>query len=138
MNKVVIMLAVAIVFGMAGIAMAEPIAPGVPWAKSYLEKTGKTAEELNIRMKKTVPDRDEVGVPAYPGSFYYQSNSDSKGRLMSVVLVSTDDPETVRSWYGEHYSGSRKVTVKPFVLYEWMLQMMDLKDMKTEIWIDGK
>ncbi len=107
----------------------------MPWSKSYLEKTGKTPEELNARFKGKIPDKDEVGVPVYPGSFYYQANMRENGTFMSIVLVSGDEPEKVSAWYKEHYSGNRKVTIRPFTLYEWMLQMMDLKGMKTEIWI---
>ncbi|MDX8408182.1 MAG: hypothetical protein R8L58_07345 [Mariprofundaceae bacterium] len=119
-------------------AMAEAIAPSVPYSASYLQKTGKSADELNAKLyaKNPIPTKEEVKVPAYPGSFYYQSNSGMDGELLSVVLVSKDDPDTVRAWYKKNYSGTRKVSVKPFTLYEWMLQLKDLKGMKAEIWID--
>jgi hypothetical protein len=44
----------------------------------------------------------------------------------------------VRAWYTEKYSGKNKVEIKPFIFYEWMTQMMDIGDMKTEIWISIK
>ncbi len=116
--------------------MAAPIAPSVPYSASFLQKTGKTAAELNTQ--KIIPDEEEVGVPAYPDSYFYQANTGIEDRLLSVVLVSHDTPEMVSTWYKENYSGSNKIKVIPFTYYEWMGQMMDIADMKSEIWISIK
>ena len=119
-------------------AMAEPIAPPVPYTKDFVKKSGKSEKELTDAVIKRMPSKEEVGVPAYPGAYYYQSNESEGGKLMSVVLIAKDGPEKVRAWYKEKYSGKNKVEIKPFTFYEWMAQMMDMGDMKTEIWISIK
>jgi hypothetical protein len=119
-------------------AMAKPIAPPVPYTKDFVKKSGKSEKELIDAAIKRMPRKEEVDVPAYPGAYYYQSNESEGGKLMSVVLVARDAPEKVRAWYKEKYSGKNKVEIKPFTFYEWMAQMMDMGDMKTEIWISIK
>ena len=119
-------------------AMAKPIAPPVPYTKDFVKKSGKSEKELIDATIKRMPRKEEVGVPTYPGAYYCQSNESEGGTLMSVVLVARDDPEKVRAWYKEKYSGKSKVEIKPFTFYEWMTQMMDIGDMKSEIWISIK
>ena len=117
------------------IVLAEPVAPPIPWSKAYLNKTGKTAEELNAKVVKRIPAKEDVKAPVYPGAFYYQSNNGIGDKLISVVLVSRDEPGKVRAWYKEHSSSRSNIKVEPFTLYEWMTKMMDIGDMKSEIWI---
>jgi len=118
--------------------MAKPVALPIPYTKDFVKKSGKSEKELTDAAIKRMPSKEEVGVPAYPGAYYYQSNENEEGKLMSIVLVSRDGPEKVRAWYKEKYSGKNKVEIKPFTIYEWMTQMMDIADMKTEIWISIK
>jgi len=117
-------------------ALAEPLAPHEPWNKSYVKKTGLTEKEIDAKVNKTIPTQEDVGVPVYPGAYYHQSSLGVEQELISVVLSSRDEPEKVRAWYKENYSGDKKITVKSFTLYEWQTQMLDIGDMKTEIWID--
>ncbi|MFQ5639984.1 MAG: hypothetical protein ACE5IR_18545 [bacterium] len=135
-----ILMTIVLLFGVSGggLALAEPIAPPVPFTKAYLAKTGKTQKQLDAARIKRVPAKEVVGVPAYPGSYFYQSNHGFEKELISVVLCSQDEPEKVRAWYKANYSGNKKIEIKPFTVYEWQAQIMDIGDMKSEIWIDIK
>jgi len=136
MRKIIV-LTCSILFLLVGVALAaEPIAPPVPWNKDFLTANGKTAEEMNANTN--IPDKDEVGVAAYPESCFYQSNTGIGDKILSVVLVSRDDPETVRAWYKKNYTGNAKINVKPFTPYDWQAKMIDIHDMKSEVWISIK
>lgn len=78
-------------------AAAEPIAPLAPlndYGKNAFAAKGKTEADV----KKEIPSREAVGLPAPPGSYFGMSGK-SNGELISVQLISKDTPEKVIAWY---------------------------------------
>jgi len=146
-------------FGMAGITSAGPIAPPLPMTKSHLkiiEEAEKMRKAAGVKAKEKIPDEKEVGIPAYPNSFYF---THAWGTHWSVSLVSDDAPDRVREWYrnqlkgwfydekmGLFYQSAGKlslfevysrpsVSVKEFVADEWWRDTYDLPNVKTMITI---
>jgi len=114
-------------------ALAEPFAPHEPWNKSFVKKTGLTEKELDAKVNKHIPTKEDVDVPVYPGAYYHASYRGLEQELISVALASRDEPEKVRAWYKENYSGDKKIEIKPFIVYETQAQIADIGDLKTKI-----
>lgn len=78
-------------------ALAEPIAPLATLSasgKQIFEAEGTTEAD----MKKDVPPKELVGIPAYPGSLFVMAEGD-ENELTMVQLISKDNPEKVIAWY---------------------------------------
>ena len=52
-----------------------------------------------------VPDKSEIGAPAYPGAQIIQTNKGQEGLLPSVRLVSADDMKDVIDYYKRELKG---------------------------------
>ena len=82
-------------------------------AEAYAEKveiTSTTSEMSKMVIENSVvPDRDAVGIPAYPGARLFQSDEASEMTMNGVTvqtlpylkLLSTDPVEKVVAWYKE-------------------------------------
>ena len=91
------MLIVALIFVWVVSAIAEPIAPLATLTdvgKQVFAAEGKTEAD----MKKDVPPKELVGIPAYPGSLFVMAEGD-ENELTMVQLISKDSPEKVVAWY---------------------------------------
>ena len=78
-------------------AIAEPIAPLATLSASgklIFAAEGKTEAD----MKKNIPPKELVSIPAYPGSLFVLAEGD-ENELTMVQLISKDNPEKVIAWY---------------------------------------
>lgn len=105
MRKIII-LTVIMLMSWTILAVAEPIAPLLPYndmGKQMLTAQGKsTADAL-----KDVPTKAAVDLPVYPGSYVGTSGS-SNGVLSSIQFVSKDNPEKIIAWYKKQLGGGWK------------------------------
>lgn len=85
--------------GTPALRAGEPLAPKAelpPW----VDGGAPTAIALEML---DVPTKEEVGVPAYPGSRVIKTKEGVE--LARVDLISPDPPETISAWYAEHLEG---------------------------------
>jgi len=78
-------------------AVAGPIAPLATLTdvgKQIFAAEGKTEAD----MKKDIPPKELVGIPAYPDSRFVMAEGD-ENELTMVQLISKDSPEKVIAWY---------------------------------------
>jgi len=83
-------------------AIAEPVAPLATLTdvgKQIMEAEGTTEAD----MKKDVPPKELVGIPAYPGSLFVMAEGD-ENELSMVQFISKDSPEKVIAWYKKQLS----------------------------------
>ena len=91
------MLIVALIVVWAVSAIAEPIAPLATLTdvgKQVFAAEGKTEAD----MKKDIPPKELVDIPAYPDSRFVMAEGD-ENELTMVQLISKDSPEKVVAWY---------------------------------------
>ena len=97
MKRSFLLLIVALIFVWVVSAIAEPVAP-----LATLSATGKlifAAEgKTEADMKKNIPPKELVSIPAYPGSLFVLAEGD-ENELTMVQLISKDSPEKVIAWY---------------------------------------
>ena len=97
MKRSIILLIAILMLVWAVSAVAEPIAPLAPlndYGRQSFAAKGKTEADV----KKEIPSREMVSIPAYPGTFFAMSGK-SNGELSVVQLISKDTPEKVIAWY---------------------------------------
>jgi len=83
--------------GLSVPAMAEPVGELLPFTETgeaLFAMSGKTVEEV----RATIPSRETVGLPVYPGAVYSAQFS-GEGMLPSVIMASSDPMEEVKAWY---------------------------------------
>lgn len=84
--------------------LAEPVAPIAQLndsGKAMLELQGKTEKDL----VNSIPSKEGVGVPIYPGAMFLSALSGSEGMLPGLNLVSEEPLEKVKMWYEKHLEG---------------------------------
>ena len=104
MKRIVFILTVVLYFGGVISAFAEPVALLLPYSdfgKQALTREGKTRADSI----KEIPSKEEVGLPAYPGSYFGISGA-SNGVLSSIQMVSKDAPGEIIAWYKEQLGSS--------------------------------
>jgi len=77
--------------------MAEPVGELLPLterAEALFAMSGKTVEEV----RATIPSRETVGLPVYPGAAY-TAQFTGEGMLPSVIMASADPLDEVKAWY---------------------------------------
>ena len=97
MKRAVFLLTAALVSAWVVSAIAEPIAPLATLTdvgKQISAAEGKTEAD----MKKNIPPKELVGIPAYPDSRFVMAVGD-ENELTMVQLISKDSPEKVIAWY---------------------------------------
>jgi hypothetical protein len=77
---------------------AQPFAPVAPVPENASNDPDLALGIAFIKDVK-VPDKSEVGIPAYPGAQIIQTNKGQEGTLPSVRLVSADDMKLVIDYY---------------------------------------
>jgi len=85
--------------GLSGAAMAEPVGDLLPLTETGVAiyaMSGKTVDDV----RGTIPSRETVGLPVYPGAFY-TSRFDGEGMLPWVIMASSDPVEIVKAWYAD-------------------------------------
>ncbi|MFQ5736506.1 MAG: hypothetical protein ACE5GY_06535 [Thermodesulfobacteriota bacterium] len=116
MKRVIVAL---IVLGLAGFAVAGPLAPGVEVPESrykeFFPDMPRDAAEMMglwpVVKRDNIPDASEVAAPAYPGAVIIKlSGSARTGRseykgLGSVQMASTDAFDKVRDFYAGRLKG---------------------------------
>ena len=112
-------------------AWAEPAAPMAPLKKEgmdLMKMQGKTMTDV----EQEIPDKQEVGVPIYPGAMYVSHMDTGSGDMLpSLNLVASDPPERVRAWYRGTLEGwSYSDTFQLFYKGEGEISLSDL--MQTE------
>lgn len=83
--------------GLSGQAMAEPVGDLLPFTEmgeALFAMSGKTVDEV----RATIPSRETVGLPVYPGAAYTAQFS-GEGMLPSVIMASSDPMDEVKAWY---------------------------------------
>jgi len=83
--------------GLSGPAMAEPVGDLLPFTETgeaLFAMSGKTVDEV----RATIPSRETVGLPVYPGAVY-TAQFTGEGMLPSVIMASADPLDEVKAWY---------------------------------------
>ena len=99
MKKTTVLLFAAIfLLGIAPIQADEPFAP-----RADIPRNHKNDPEINLAImflkNVKIPTKQEVGVPAYPGSKIIQTDPGAADRLAMVRLLVIDPPEKVLAFY---------------------------------------
>jgi len=82
--------------GLSGPAMAEPVGDLLPFTEmgeALFAMSGKTVDAV----RATIPSRETVGLPIYPGAVYTAQYSGSG--MPGVIMASSDPMEEVKAWY---------------------------------------
>ena len=88
---------ICVMMSFSGVAMAAPYASLMPLnakGKQMMKASGKTDAQRAIE----APDKDEINIPAYPGSFLGMTGG-TKGHWSSLQLISNDSPGKIIAWY---------------------------------------
>ncbi len=88
---------------------AEPFAQKVDLPK----KLGNRDMWINVIKNWVVPSKEEVGIPAYPGSVivalkekgWMEANGEKMDTLPAITLATKDEPAKVTAFYKEQLSG---------------------------------
>ncbi len=92
-------------FRQAGMMMAMIFLGGTAaWSGPLVDQSAPLHSKARVtEAQRVVPDADEVGIPAYPGSrFCFHSSS---GSFNTVLLLTADAYQQVKAWYARRLKG---------------------------------
>ena len=90
-----------LLMGFSFVTFAEPV--GLPLPFNELGKQANSGKSEADLISK-IPSKESVGLPVYPGS-NFGSAMTGNGALMSVQMLSKDDPDKVIAW-GDVWQGA--------------------------------